>query len=282
MLKRVIYQTKGRPAVDGAGVHMVRVFGNAETDVYDPFLMLDAFDSTEPEDYIKGFPMHPHRGIETVTFFSKGGIAHRDHLGTEASVHDGEAQWLTAGSGAFHEEMPIASERVLGTQLWLNMPAKDKMKAEPFYHGITRDEIKSFAVEGGTLRLIAGEYGGESGHRGKYLPLDFYDILLDAHASLTLTVSPERSVLLFTLDGAAEISGTAVDAKTAVKLGEGDEVTIKAGDAPLELLFMSSLRLDEPVAWYGPIVMNTEEELVRAVEELNEGTFLKQEIGQAD
>lgn len=131
MLRKVEKQVQGYRTQDGAGVQLVRVLGNETVDAYDPFLMLDAFDSTDPNDYIKGFPMHPHRGIETFTFFSKGCILHEDHLDTKASIHDGEAQWLTAGSGAFHSEMPQPSERLLGLQLWLNLPAKDKLTAKP-------------------------------------------------------------------------------------------------------------------------------------------------------
>ncbi|MGN1382908.1 MAG: pirin family protein [Eubacterium sp.] len=262
---------------DGAGVSLVRVLGNQTTDAYDPFLMLDAFDSTDPKDYIAGFPMHPHRGIETVTFLSKGTIVHEDHLGTKAAIHDGEAQWLTAGSGAYHSEMPQPADRMLGVQLWLNLPAEKKMTAEPFYHGILNSEIQEFPLEAGKLRLIAGSYEGHSGIQGKYLPLDYYDIFLDPHGAITLNVPGEnKSAMVFTLEGAAAVSGTNVPAKTAAKLGEGDTVTIEAGDEPIEILFMCSDRLNEPVAWYGPIVMNTREQLIQAFGEMENGTFIKQ------
>nr|MCR4935821.1 pirin family protein [Oscillospiraceae bacterium] len=262
---------------DGAGVSLVRVLGNETVDAFDPFLMLDAFDSTDPRDYLAGFPMHPHRGIETVTFLSKGSIVHEDHLGTKAAIHDGEAQWLTAGSGAFHSEMPQRAERMLGLQLWLNLPARYKMTAEPFYHGILNREIREFPLPAGRLRLVAGEYAGHSGIQGKYLPLDYYDIFLDSHGSVTLDVPGEnKSAMVFTLEGAATVSGTFVPAKTAAKLGTGDRVTIEAGDAPIELVFLCSERLGEPVAWYGPIVMNSREELIRAYTELEYGGFIQQ------
>ncbi|MBQ3718085.1 MAG: pirin family protein [Methanomicrobium sp.] len=277
MLREVEDQVKGYRTKDGAGVSLVRVLGNTTADVYDPFLMLDAFDSTDPRDYTAGFPMHPHRGIETVTFLSKGSIVHEDHLGTKAAIHDGEAQWLTAGSGAFHSEMPQPAERMLGVQLWLNIPARFKMTAEPFYHGIVKSEIEEFKLDGGRLRLIAGNYAGHSGIQGKYLPLDYYDIFLDAHASVTLDVPGEnRSAMVFTLEGAAVVSGTPVEAKTAAKLGSGDSVRIEAGDSPIEILFMCSERLNEPIAWAGPIVMNTREELNRAFDEIDAGTFIRQ------
>lgn len=147
MNREVIFETKGEKAIDGAGVHLVRVLGNATRDIYDPFLMLDAFDSKDKRDYSAGFPMHPHRGIETVSFLCKGEMTHRDHLGTEATIYDGEAQWLTAGSGAEHEEMP-GGGRILGTQLWLNLPAKYKMSAQPAYHSISNKEIKEFEFKG--------------------------------------------------------------------------------------------------------------------------------------
>lgn len=276
MLRKVNSQVQGYRAVDGAGVSLVRVLGNETTDVYDPFLMLDAFDSTDPADYVAGFPMHPHRGIETVTFLSKGTIVHEDHLGTKAAIHDGEAQWLTAGSGAFHSEMPQPAERMLGVQLWLNIPARHKMTADPFYHGILNDEIQEFPLNGGTLRLVAGSYKGHAGIQGKYSPLDFYDIHLEPHGKAELGVpGGNKSVMVFTLEGDAVVSGTPVAAKTAAKLGEGDTVTIEAGDTSIEILFMCSQRLGEPIAWYGPIVMNTHQELLDALDEIDLGTFIK-------
>lgn len=275
MKREVIYQTKGQRAVDGAGVHLVRVLGNNTTDKYDPFLMMDAFDSTNPNDYIKGFPTHPHRGIETVSFISKGQMAHRDHLGTEAVVHDGEAQWLTAGSGVEHSEMP-GGERLLGTQLWLNLPAKDKMTASPAYHGISREEIKEFSLDGGKLRLVTGKYKDEEGWQGKYLPLDFYDIHLEPNAKVEIPVREGWSAFAFTLLGDVKISGTDIIEKTAARLGDGDHVVFETGNNGAEILLYSSQRLDEPVAWYGPIVMNTREELIQAYNDLENGTFIKE------
>ena len=274
MIREVIKQTRGRRSRDGAGVNLVRVLGNGTVNAYDPFLMLDSFDSSDPRDYEAGFPMHPHRGIETVSFISKGQMLHRDHLGTEALVRDGEAQWLTAGSGAEHEEMP-GGEILLGTQLWLNMPAKDKMKAKPAYHGITKDEIKEIPLKGGILRLITGEYNGAEGWQGRYLPLDFYDIHLEPHANAEISIRKGWSSFAFTLRGSVKISGTDVEEKTAVKLGDGDSVVLETGDTGAEILIYASKPLDEPVAWYGPIVMNTREELEQAYLDLQNGTFIK-------
>ncbi len=275
MLRKVEKMVQGYRTRDGAGVSLVRVLGNTTADDFDPFLMLDAFDSTNPDDYTPGFPMHPHRGIETVTFLSKGSIVHEDHLGTKASISDGEAQWLTAGSGAYHSEMPQPAERMLGVQLWLNIPAKDKMTAEPFYHGVINEEIEEIPIESGKLRLIAGNYLEHSGIQGKYLPLDYYDIHLDAGGELTLDVEGEdKSAMVFTLEGYAVISDENVPEKTAAKLGNGDEVKIEAGENPIEILFMCSRKLEEPVAWYGPIVMNTQEELQKAFDDLGNGEFI--------
>ncbi len=276
MLRRVESQVQGHRTTDGAGVSLVRVLGNETFDTFDPFLMLDAFDSTDPADYVAGFPMHPHRGIETVTFLSQGTIVHEDHLGTKAAIHDGEAQWLTAGSGAYHSEMPQPAPRMLGIQLWLNIPARSKMAADPFYHGILADEIQEFDLGAGTLRLVAGTYAGHAGIEGKYLPLDFYDIHLDAHGSVELAVPGDgKSAMVFTLDGDAIVSGTPVAAKTAARLGDGDTVAIEAGDEPIEILFFCSMRLNEPIAWYGPIVMSTHRELLNALDEIDLGTFIK-------
>ncbi len=281
MNRQVVNQTKGQRAIDGAGVHLVRVLGNNTTDIYDPFLMLDAFDSTNPRDYEAGFPMHPHRGIETISFISKGQMIHRDHLGTEATVHDGEAQWLTAGSGAEHEEMP-GGERLLGTQLWLNIPAKFKMTAPPAYHGIGKDEIQEFKLDGGVLRLVTGNYKDAQGWQGQYVPVDFYDIHLEPGAKVEVPVRKGWSSFLFTLLGDATVSGTFVGEKTAAKLGDGDSVVLEAGENGAEILLYAAPRLDEPIAWYGPIVMNTRDELIQAFTELEEGTFIKQTADYSD
>ncbi len=278
MNRKVVTEVQGYRTQDGDGVNLVRVLGNETVQDFDPFLMLDAFDSTNPEDYIKGFPMHPHRGIETVTFLSKGTMVHEDHLGTKATIHDGEAQWLTAGSGAFHSEMPQPAERMLGVQLWLNLPAKDKLTAAPFYHGILNSEIQEIPFEGGKIRLLTGDYKNYHGIEGKYLPLDYYDIHLDAGAKISLDCEGKnRSVMVFTLEGAAIVSGKKVAAKTAAKLGDGDTVTIEAENSPIEILFMNSIKLSENVAWLGPIVMNTKQQIIEAFTELENGNFIKEQ-----
>lgn len=275
MERKVIQKVKGFRATDGAGVSLVRVLGHETAYDFDPFLMLDSFDSTDQREYSAGFPTHPHRGIETVTFLAKGRMTHGDHLGTTQTLSDGEAQWLTAGSGAFHSEQP-GGNHLLGLQLWLNLPKKDKMTAAPAYHGITNDEIQEFPFEGGKLRLLTGEYQGHKGWQGKYLPLDYYDIHMNPGAKITLDVKPENTVMVFTLVGDIVTGGTHVETKTAARLVDGDTVTIEAGRDGAEVMLMSAPALHEPISWYGPIVMNTQSEIRTAIHELNDGTFVKQ------
>ena len=274
MERKVIKTVQGVRTQDGAGVSLVRVLGSDTVHDFDPILMLDSFDSDDPQDYRGGFPTHPHRGIETISFLALGMMTHRDHLGNEATIDDGEAQWLTAGSGAFHSETLPGQGRMLGAQLWLNLPQKDKM-CRPAYHTITRREIKEIPVYGGTVRLIAGTFKEHRGYRGKYLPLDYYDIHLNPHCSITIETEVNRSVMIFTMVGDVVAGGTKVREKTAAKLGEGGKVVIASGDEAVELLFISSMKRGEPVAWYGPIVMNSDDELRTAVRELNDGTFIK-------
>lgn len=273
--RKVGQQVQGFRTQDGAGVKLVRVLGHETTYDFDPFLMLDSFDSTNQKDFEAGFPEHPHRGIETVSFIAKGRMTHEDHLGSKETIHDGEAQWLTAGSGAYHSEMP-GGERLLGLQLWLNLPAKDKMKASPAYHGILKEEIQEFPFDGGKLRLITGEYQGHKGWQGKYLPLDYYDIHLEPNARLTVDVKEQNTVMLFTLLGDIVTAGTHIDEKTAVKMLDGDKVIIEAGANGAQVMLMSAPPLKEPIAWNGPIVMNTQAELRQAVNEIYHGGFIKE------
>ena len=274
MERKIKNQVTGFRTKDGAGVSLVRVLGNQTTDEYDPILMLDSFDSINPEDYIAGFPLHPHRGIETISYVYKGQMTHKDSLGNEDTIKDGEVQWMTAGSGIMHEEKLPASERMLGVQLWLNLPAKDKM-VPPAYKSIKNSEIQEIAIDNGKLRLLAGEYNGTTGYKSKYLPLDYYDIHLNPNSSIVLDTDSNRSIMMFTLLGDAYISGELVKEKTAVKLSQGNSVEIKSTDTKAQVLFVSSTRLDESIAWGGPIVMNTKDELNKAFQDLKDGTFLK-------
>ena len=277
MERKIKNMATGFRTRDGAGVDLVRVLGHDTAEEFDPILMLDSFDSTDPDQYTAGFPMHPHRGIETITYVYRGQITHRDSLGNEDTIAQGEVQWMTAGSGILHEEKLPASERLLGVQLWLNMPAKNKMSA-PAYNSIKNSQIQEIMLDNGNLRLLAGEYEDTKGYASKYLPLDFYDLHLDPNASAVINTDRERSVMLFTLSGDAYIGGELVREKTAVKLTSGDHVEIMATDKNAQVLFVSSTFLNEPVAWGGPIVMNTKEELSKAFEELKNGPFLQKDI----
>ncbi len=277
MKRQIKEKTTGFRTTDGAGVHLVRVLGIKTVESYDPILMLDSFDSENPEDYIAGFPMHPHRGIETVSLISKGNMVHRDSLGNEDAITDGEVQWMTAGSGIMHEEKLPSSERMLGVQLWLNMGKKHKM-AKPEYHSIKKHEIEEIPIEYGTLRLISGEYKGHKGFQGKYQPLDYYHILLKSKGKITLEMESDKSILVFLLLGDGKVAGEVMAEKTAVKLTEGTSLDLEALDKDIEILYIASDKLDEPVSWGGPIVMNTKEELDLAFRELKEGTFLKEKV----
>ena len=278
MKRTVKKMVKGFITHDGAGVKLVRVLSGETVKDYDPILMLDSFDSLNPSDYIKGFPLHPHRGIETISYVYHGKMMHRDSIGNSDTIADGEVQWMTAGSGIMHEEQIPASKRMLGVQLWLNLPRKDKM-CPPHYHAIKNADIKEIKFENGFLRLLAGTYLDNVGYKSSYLPLDFYDIHLNKGASLTIKTPKENSIMLFTLLGKAYVEKTLITPKTAAKLSSGDEVTIKASDdEDCQVLFVSSLKLDEPVAWGGPIVMNSKEELYKAFDDLDNGTFIKEKI----
>ena len=277
MERKVEQQVRGFRTQDGAGVNLVRVLGKGTVSEYDPILMLDSFDSTNPDDYTAGFPMHPHRGIETISYVYRGYMTHKDSLGNEDTIGDGEVQWMTAGSGILHEEKLPASERLLGVQLWLNLPAKDKM-VPPAYRSIKNAEIEEVKLENGKLRLLAGEYEGRKGYMSKYLPLDYYDLHLNADTSVSVKTERSRSVMIFTLLGDAYIGGELVKEKTAVKLTSGEHVEIRAADKNAQVLFVSSTILAEPIAWGGPIVMNTKEELDKAFDDLKNGTFLQKEI----
>ena len=277
MERKISQLVRGYRTTDGAGVSLVRVLGNQTVYRYDPILMLDSFDSTNPDDYIAGFPMHPHRGIETISYVYHGHMTHKDSLGNEDTIGDGEVQWMTAGSGIMHEEKLPAATRLLGVQLWLNLPAKDKM-APPAYHSIKNKDITEINFNWGKLRLLAGGFEGKKGYISKYLPLDYYDLHINPNQSVIINTESDRSVMLFILLGDAYIGGELVKEKTAVKLTSGDQVEIKATDDKAQVLFISSKRLDEPVAWGGPIVMNTREELNQAFDDLRRGTFLRDKI----
>ncbi|MFO7697126.1 MAG: pirin family protein [Anaerolineae bacterium] len=282
-LRQIIKIVKGQPAVDGAGVKLVRVLGHADTADFDPFLMLDAFDSSNPDDYIKGFPWHPHRGIETVTYLLQGDIEHGDSLGKHGSILDGDCQWMTAGSGIIHQEMPQAAPRMLGCQLWLNLPAKDKM-ADPAYGDITHDAIPVVTEEGSTVRILSGRYGGvEGAFQGRYVQATYLDVSLAAGSEWSLANDPDETLFIYIFggqaifdpDGSIDGPGDPIDARQAVLFGPGEKLWVKAGSGGIRFILLSGKPLKEPIAWGGPIVMNTRAELQLAFQELDSGKFIK-------
>ncbi len=271
MKRKILNRTQGFRTKDGAGVSLVRVLSRNTTKEYDPILMLDSFDSTDPEDYIKGFPMHPHRGIETITYLREGTMTHKDSMGNEDTITDNEVQWMTAGSGIMHEEMPKPSKRMLGVQLWLNLLAKDKM-VRPHYQSL----LKIIEKDNAKVKVISGEYKGIKGYAPKYLPLDFYEIEIKKNEEITIDTKDDQQVILFTLIGDIEVEGDVVSEKTAVTTTDGDKLTIKAKDEDVIVLFLQSIPTNEEIAWAGPIVMNTNEDLRQASLDLRNGTFIKE------
>lgn len=268
-------EIRGQHAVDGAGVHLVRVLGHSDTADFDPFLMLDSFDSLNPADYLAGFPTHPHRGIETITYLISGEIAHEDSLGNKDTIRAGEAQWMTAGSGILHQEMPQRSGRMLGFQLWLNLPAEEKM-APPAYLSIEPHQIGVEHGKGTVIRVISGKFGETAGVVPQHIKASIYDISIDPGAEIEIPVNPEETAFLFHIEGDALVEGRQIASKTAVLLDQGEAVTVAAPiESGARVIFCSGRPLREPIAWGGPIVMNTKAELNHAFEELSQGTFIK-------
>lgn len=253
----------------------------------DPLLLLDAFDSTDPEDYKGGFPMHPHRGIETISYVTSGSMVHADSLGHKDECKAGGVQWMTAGSGILHEEMMPPTEHLYGVQLWLNLKKSEKW-ATPAYWNIKSETIPEVEFKGGRLRVLAGEYQGTAGFASPHQPVRYYDVRLDAGASLTLDMETKDAATLFALQGDVHVVGEGSDENEtlphfhAAILTEGDQLALTnpTGQETATLVFISE-RIDEPIAWRpGPIVMNTEEELDEAYREVEEGTFIKEKMEQ--
>lgn len=268
----------GKNATDGAGVKLVRVFGYNNTNEFDPFLMLDAFDSTNPDDYTKGFPWHPHRGIETITYLISGDIEHRDSLGNKGSILDGDCQWMTAGSGIIHQEMPKPSERLLGAQLWLNLSAKDKMTA-PKYREIKKENIPVIDEGDAKVHIIAGTHNGNLGAiQGDHVAALYMDVEVKADGEWSFETEKESNLFIYIVLGEGRFDPNGQDSiseKQAVLFNEGDKFWVKASNKGIRFLLMSGKPLKEPIAWGGPLVMNTQEELDQAFKELNDGTFIK-------
>lgn len=271
----------GFPAVDGAGVHLVRVIGSSTVQEFDPFLLLDAFDSVDPDEYVKGFPWHPHRGIETVTYLINGDIEHGDSLGNKGSILDGGCQWMTAGSGIIHQEMPQASPRMLGLQLWINLPAKDKM-TKPAYRDLTAEKIPVIEDSGSRVAVLSGVYRDRPGAmKADYVDATMLDVALDPGASVTIPVPEEDTVFVYIMNGSISFTGgddrEYLEWRRAVLLVGGDTVRLSAPeDNSSRCVLFSGSPLGEPIAWGGPIVMNTQTELDTAFREIRDNTFIRE------
>ena len=289
---------KSKPTVEGAGVRLRRAFGFGNTSEFDPFLLLDDFRNDIPEDYLAGFPWHPHRGIETITYVLAGTVDHGDSLGNRGSISAGGVQWMTAGSGIIHQEMPRGdlAGRMHGFQLWGNLPSARKMTS-PRYQELSSAEIPEITDDDGThVRVVCGEFWGRRGPvQGVASDTIYLDVSIAPGHRKTLPVDVARHAFAYVFAGggtfcnasaplevptegvgwAETVPPKRADDRSLVLFDRGDEITVQAGDDGLRFLLLSGKPLEEPVAWYGPIVMNTQQQLREAYEELERGTFLK-------
>ena len=271
-VKKVI---RGRRAIDGAGVSLIRVFGYGDTKDMDPFLMLDAFDSTDSAEYIKGFPWHPHRGIETVTYLLDGIIEHGDSLGNKGVIRAGECQWMTAGSGIIHQEMPIASDRLRGLQLWVNLPKSAKMTT-PKYNGIEAGQVPVVLNDDVKIKVIAGRYREVNGaFQPDHVKINYLDVDLSSGGVFSYQSDKEMTQFIYIIEGRGTIEDAGVEEHSCVLLEHGDVLEIVAGSEGIRFVLLEGHALGEPIAWGGPIVMNTKEELNLAFKELEDNTFIK-------
>jgi len=287
-----------KDTLEGAGVRLKRAFGFGNTEEFDPFLLFDDFRNERPEDFLKGFPWHPHRGIETITYVLAGSVDHGDSLGNKGSLGAGDVQWMTAGSGIMHQEMPKGdpSGRMHGFQLWANLPASLKMTA-PRYQDVTSDAIPEAVDDDGTrVRVVCGEFWGKTGPvDGVAASPQYLDISVPPGVKKHLPIETSRHAFAYVFAGSGTFRGasqprgvetevvgegaatvrSAVGDRSLVLFDSGDEIVVQAGDQGIRFLLVSGQPIEEPVAWYGPIVMNTEEQLQQAYSELRAGTFIK-------
>ena len=274
-IKRIL---KGTPTLEGAGVHLRRIFGHAEQPLFDPFLMLDDFRSDTPEHFTKGFPWHPHRGIETITYILKGDVEHGDSLGNKGIISAGDVQWMTAGSGIVHQEMPKgdAAGAMHGFQLWANLPAGRKMMA-PRYNDITAENIPEVALADGVrIKVIAGTVGQTSGPMTDIvINPELMDCTVPDGVTYVHRTGPDYTAFIYVIGGAGRVGDTHVENGTLVLFDSGPWFSVAAAGGPVRFLIMTGKPLGEPIAWGGPIVMNTQAELDTAFREYREGTFIK-------
>lgn len=268
----------GMPATDGAGVQLTRMVGTPQLDMVDPFLMLDRIDSDDPDSYIAGFPNHPHRGFETVTIMLEGLMRHQDSVGNDGLLRPGDVQWMTAGRGIIHSELPeMIDGRLKGFQLWVNLPA-DKKMMPPGYQDIPADRISTVSFDGGAARVIAGAFEGKEGPAQPQIPIRLLDVKLDPGAKWTISPAAGNELFMCVYEGALEAPDSDGGRHTvsapgvAVFGGEGD-VIATAGPEGAEILYCEGQPIREPVEKYGPFVMNTRQELQQAVDDFNAGTL---------
>lgn len=279
-IRKVSQVLRSRPTMEGAGVRLNRVFGNAHVPLFDPYLLLDDFSSDDPDDYIAGFPWHPHRGIETVTYLLKGLVRHEDSLGNNGVIGPGDVQWMSSGSGIVHQEMPEQDQGQLhGFQLWVNLPAAHKMDP-PRYQEVRSADIPEVDLhEGGRVRVIAGDYDGRQGPIRDILSQPLYlDVSLPEDGQFQIPIERGHTAFAYLVEGTAAF---APDGEAGHPSGnvvmlekEGDGLFIQAG-SPARLLLIAGKPLGEPVAWWGPMVMNTQAQLEQAFDEYRNGTFIK-------
>jgi redox-sensitive bicupin YhaK (pirin superfamily) len=271
------------PTLEGAGVHLRRAFGFGNERLFDPFLMMDDFRGDHPAQYAAGFPWHPHRGIETITYMLEGECDHADSMGNSGTICAGDVQWMTAGSGLIHQEMPrgTAQGRMGGFQLWANLPAAHKMR-DPRYQGIASADIPVVTADGATVRVIAGSVGDVTGPVTDItVEPEYLDVTLAPGTSWTHPTVAGHTVFAYVFEGEGRFGAAgepvAAGHGTIVLFGDGDAVTVTAEDAGVRFVLLSGRPLGEPIAWRGPVVMNTREQLDEAWRELDNGTFVKHE-----
>lgn len=275
-LKEVVQIVEPQWVREGAGVKLRRTIGTAAFDNLDPFLLLDHFGSNNPEDYLRGFPMHPHRGIETVTYMLAGLVRHKDSLGNKGVITSGDVQWMTAGKAILHEEMPEGlGGNMEGFQLWVNLPARLKL-SPPRYQEIKAGDIPWMnPTKGVVVRLIAGDYGGNSGPVTEIAVDPLYmDVAVDAGDVFTHEIPEEHHAFIYVFRGGRKLCGSEVESTRLLILGKGNKIEVKAGLHGTRFLLVAGKPLEEPIVRYGPIVMNTAEEIHQTLRELRDGTFI--------
>jgi redox-sensitive bicupin YhaK (pirin superfamily) len=283
MNRKIETVLKSKPTIEGAGVHLKRAFGYHEVPLLDPFLLLDDFHSDNPADYIAGFPWHPHRGIETVTYMLQGTVEHGDSMGNKGVIFPGDVQWMTAGSGIIHQEMPKGDNgRMWGFQLWVNLPSTHKMM-EPRYREVKKEQIPEVSMgENVKIRVISGEIENTKGPvRDIIVDPEYLDITLAPDTEFEHSIKKGYRAFAYVTEGSGYFDPDKrklIDIEHLVIFKDGDTVKISTDDKSLRFLLVSGKPLGEPVAWYGPIVMNTQEELDIAFEEYRNGTFIKHKL----